>query len=66
MSEHWPETPESAALMLMKLIDDAEKKDGQKRQRSNLSERQRLLGLYAECYAAVCGRFSESLTNTLH
>jgi hypothetical protein len=52
--------------MLMKLIDDAENKDGQKRQRSNLSERQRLLGLYAECYAAVCGRFSESLTNTLH
>jgi hypothetical protein len=27
MSEHWPETPESAALMLMKLIDDAENKD---------------------------------------
>ena len=45
---------EAVALELMRIIDEAENKDG-RRQRINLSERERLLRLHQDCLTAVTG-----------
>ena len=54
-NRHPPETPEAAAWLLFEEISRAEKEAGDSR--SNLSPRQWMLGLYAECLSAAMGRF---------
>ena len=49
-----PESPEGIALRLMQIIDKAEEADG-RRQRSNASEKERLIALYKDCLTAVTG-----------
>ena len=47
-----PETPEAVAFELMRLIHDAEEKDGR---RNNRTSRAELLDLYAICLVAARG-----------
>ena len=55
MSDSYPDAPEAVALELMRMIETAEEKSGRRDQRSNLTERVRLLDLYRHCLSAVTG-----------
>ena len=50
--DHFPETPESIALELLRLI---EARDQKETRRGNVPENTRILDLYAECLAAARG-----------
>jgi hypothetical protein len=60
----YSDSSEGMALILMQIIEEAENKDGH-RQRSNRSEKERLLSLYKDCLSAVTGTEREAL-HTLH
>jgi hypothetical protein len=53
MSGGYPDAPEAVALELMRMIETAEEKSGRRDQRSNLTERVRLLDLFKDCISAV-------------